>query len=119
MLHDTVEKAGTTEQELRKRFGIPVAAVVAELTDDPALDERSRKAAQVALASGLSPPAKLVKLADKLCNLRDVVASRQRRQPSEHDTQAHFDWCVQVVDGLRGINPRLEAAFDEVMRHRP
>ncbi|MES2949013.1 MAG: HD domain-containing protein [Pseudomonadota bacterium] len=119
MLHDTVEKGGATEEDLRQQFGAPVAAIVMEVTDDPALSESEQQRRQVEDAAQLSHPAKLLKLADKLCNLRDIVAARDRRKPASHDTVAHFDWCARVVDGLRGVNPGLEAAFDVVYAQRP
>jgi guanosine-3',5'-bis(diphosphate) 3'-pyrophosphohydrolase len=66
---------------------------------------------QVERAGELSPEAKLVKLADKICNLRDVA----ERAPPSWDLarrREYFDWAKRVVDGLRGTHPRLEAAFD-------
>ena len=52
-----------------------------------------------------------MKLADKICNLRDVAV----RPPANWDLtrrREYFDWAKRVVDGLRGVHPRLEAAFD-------
>ena len=69
-------------------------------------------------APHISREAKLVKLADKLCNLRDVA----ERPPAKWDLarrREYFDWARQVVDGLRGVHPRLEAAFDAAYKKRP
>jgi len=33
--------------------------------------------------------------------------------------QEYFDWAKQVVDGLRGIHPALEAIFDQAYQTRP
>ena len=52
-----------------------IAGVVAEVTDDKSLSKDARKRHQVAAASGASERARLVKLADKLYNLRDLRAS--------------------------------------------
>ncbi|HWM42565.1 MAG TPA: HD domain-containing protein [Burkholderiales bacterium] len=111
LLHDTVEDTATTPEELASAFGSRVARIVAEVTDDNALPKAERKRLQVERAGGLSPEAKLVKLADKICNLRDVA----ERPPASWDLarrREYFDWAKRVVDGLRGAHPRLEAAFD-------
>jgi guanosine-3',5'-bis(diphosphate) 3'-pyrophosphohydrolase len=111
LLHDTVEDTATTPQELKDIFGPRIARIVAEVTDDKALGKAERKRLQVEHAGKLSPEAKLVKLADKICNLRDVA----ERPPVAWDLarrREYFDWAKRVVDGLRGAHPRLEAAFD-------
>lgn len=111
LLHDTVEDTATTPQELEEIFGPRIARIVAEVTDDQGLSKSERKRLQVEHATRLSPEAKLVKLADKICNLRDVA----ERPPASWDLarrREYFDWAKRVVDGLRGTHPRLEAAFD-------
>ena len=115
LLHDTVEDTDTTPEELAGAFGDRIARIVAEVTDDKALPKAERKRLQIEHAPGLSPQAKLVKLADKICNLRDVA----ERPPAGWDLarrREYFDWARQVVDGLRGSAGdemrRLEAAFD-------
>jgi guanosine-3',5'-bis(diphosphate) 3'-pyrophosphohydrolase len=111
LLHDTVEDTATTPEELAGAFGARVAGIVAEVTDDQTLPKAERKRLQVAHAGELSQEAKLVKLADKICNLRDVA----ERAPPSWDLarrREYFDWAKRVVDGLRGAHPQLEAAFD-------
>lgn len=118
ILHDTIEDTETSADELRTRFGEAVTAIVLEVTDDKSLPKAERKRLQVAHAPHASREAKLVKLADKICNLRDLVASPPARWPLER-RQAYFDWAKAVVDGLRGVHPALEHAFDEISRQRP
>src|SRR5687767_103780 len=111
LLHDTVEDTATTPQELEQAFGRRIAGIVAEVTDDARLPKADRKRLQIEHAGTLSPEAKLVKLADKICNLRDVA----ERPPASWDLarrREYFDWAKRVVDGLRGAHARLEAAFD-------
>jgi len=118
LLHDTVEDTDTTPEELEREFGPRIARVVAEVTDDQALPKAERKRLQVEHAPTLSAEAKLVKLADKICNLRDVV----QRPPAKWDAERrreYFDWAKSVVDGLRGAHPRLEAAFDDAYARKP
>src|SRR5687768_14179325 len=78
ILHDTIEDTQTTRDELARAFGDEVADVVAEVTDDKSLPKQRRKELQIEHAAHLSHPAKLVKLADKICNLRDLVESPPR-----------------------------------------
>ena len=111
LLHDTVEDTATTSEELQALFGARIARIVEEVTDDKALPKAERKRLQVEHAAQLSPEAKLVKLADKICNLRDVA----ERPPASWDLarrREYFDWAKNVIDGLRGDHPGLEAAFD-------
>jgi len=54
---------------------------------------------------------KLVKLADKICNLRDLNSSTPVGWSAVR-IQEYFDWAKQVVDNIRGISLDLEAAFD-------
>ncbi|NBW76062.1 MAG: bifunctional (p)ppGpp synthetase/guanosine-3',5'-bis(diphosphate) 3'-pyrophosphohydrolase [Sphingomonadaceae bacterium] len=111
LLHDTVEDTETTLAELADRFGPRVAAIVAEVTDDTDLPKAERKALQVSRAAGKSLGAKLVKLADKTANLRDLAARPPAAWPAERRI-AYVHWSAEVVQGLRGASPALEAAFD-------
>ena len=118
LLHDTVEDTDTSHEELVAAFGARIARIVAEVTDDQGLPKVERKRLQVEHAAGLSREAKLVKLADKICNLRDVV----ERPPEKWDLgrkREYFDWARQVINGLRGVHPQLEAAFDAAYARRP
>ena len=111
LLHDTVEDTETTPAELEARFGPTVAAIVAEVTDDKSLPKAERKRLQVTRAAHKPPGAKLVKLADKIANLRDIAAS----PPADWDAARKADyirWASEVVSGMRGTNAALEAAFD-------
>jgi GTP diphosphokinase / guanosine-3',5'-bis(diphosphate) 3'-diphosphatase len=117
LLHDTVEDTGTLEAELQAEFGARITSIVLEVTDDKNLAKELRKEAQVEHARHASAEAKLVKLADKICNLRDLL----RSPPVNWDVErkrAYFTWSARVVDGVRGSNPRLEKTFDELMARR-
>ncbi len=118
LLHDTVEDTGTTPQEIAARFGPDICAVVLEVTDDKRLPKAERKRLQVEHAGQVSHAARLVKLADKICNLRDVADN----PPVDWDLarcQAYFDWASEVVGQIRGTHERLEAIFDEAFARRP
>jgi guanosine-3',5'-bis(diphosphate) 3'-pyrophosphohydrolase len=59
-----------------------------------------------------------VKLADKICNLRDVSDCPPAGWSLERRRE-YFNWAKQVIDGVRGINRRLEALFDAEYARRP
>jgi len=114
ILHDTVEDTDTTEGELARVFGTEVADLVMECTDDKNLPKADRKRLQIEHAPHKSPKAKLVKMADKLYNLRDL----QRSVPSwwtKERTQAYFVWAKAVTDGLKPTdNPVLEHQLEDL-----
>ncbi|MGH8851821.1 MAG: HD domain-containing protein [Casimicrobiaceae bacterium] len=113
LLHDTIEDTNTTGEELRREFGDAIADVVLEVTDDTALDKAERKRLQIEHARSLSHRARLVKLADKICNLRDLVASPPANWPRRRKEE-YFVWAKNVIDGLRGAHRGLETLFDAV-----
>jgi guanosine-3',5'-bis(diphosphate) 3'-pyrophosphohydrolase len=117
VLHDTLEDTETTAAELEALFGREVTSIVLEVTDDKSLGKHVRKQRQIEHAPHSSPEARLVKLADKICNLRDIIASPPAEWSAERK-QAYFDWAAQVVAGLRGIHPELEAVFDGLLARR-
>ncbi len=117
MLHDTIEDTETTPQELRGIFGEIVADIVSEVTDTKWLKKDSRKRLQVSTAAKSSHGARLVKLADKICNLRDIISNAPKGWSIERKRE-YFDWTEDVIDNVRG-NEKLERRFDQVYEQRP
>jgi GTP diphosphokinase / guanosine-3',5'-bis(diphosphate) 3'-diphosphatase len=117
LLHDTVEDTDTTSKELEIEFGAEVASIVAEVTDNKSLDKAERKRLQIVKSSSKTHGAKLVKLADKISNLRDIANSPPADWTSDRRRE-YFDWAAKVVSGLRGTNAALEAAFDHAYEAR-
>jgi len=118
LLHDTVEDTATTPDELTEVFGPTISNMVLEVTDDKSLSKAERKRQQIEHAAHLSNQAKLIKLADKISNLRDVAASPPAGWDLER-RQEYFDWAKQVIDQLRGVHPGLEQIFDCTYALRP
>jgi guanosine-3',5'-bis(diphosphate) 3'-pyrophosphohydrolase len=118
LLHDTIEDTDTSADELEREFGAEIRRVVEEVTDDKTLPKAARKRAQVEHAAHISEKAKLVKLADKIANLRDVATAPPSGWSLER-RQEYFDWAKEVVDQLRGAHPALEAVFDAAYAARP
>jgi (p)ppGpp synthase/HD superfamily hydrolase len=111
LLHDTVEDAGVTNEDIAAQFGADVADLVAEVTDDKSLPKQERKRLQIVNAPKKSPRAQTIKLADKISNLRAILYS----PPPDWDYERrkeYFMWAKRVVDGLKAPNPMLKAEFD-------
>ena len=114
VLHDTIEDTETTPEELGEVFGAEVRDVVLEVTDDKSLPKRERKERQVLEAPGLSRRAKVVRIADKVSNVHDVLHS----PPADWTVDwrlSYIEWTERVVDGCRGCHPELEAHFDRMV----
>ena len=114
LLHDTVEDTIATPEEIEAEFGLRVRTLVEAVTDDQSLRSRERKRLQVVHAPGLDPDAKLIKIADKTCNARDVGHSPAAGWSLERRRE-YLDWTEHVVAGCRGVNAALEAHYDEVV----
>lgn len=118
LLHDTVEDTETTPDELEAAFGSTIREIVMDVTDDKSLPKVDRKLKQIEHAAHACDKAKLIKLADKISNLRDIVSSPPEKWSTERK-QEYFDWAKRVIDQVRGIDPKLESIFDGAYSRRP
>ena len=127
LLHDYLEDCcgqaeGLSVQQgrelLEQRFGPQVLAYVDAVTDDKTLPKQERKRLQVEHAAHAPEGARLVKLADKIANLRDIDAAPPADWSFER-RQEYFDWAKRVIDQVRGTHPRLEALFDAYYELNP
>lgn len=114
VLHDTIEDTETTPEELEEVFGRAVRDAVMEVTDDHDLSKRERKERQIRTAHSLSRRAKLIRIADKISNVHDVLHAPPRDWPLEWRL-GYMDWTERVVDGCRGTHADLEAHYDRIL----
>jgi guanosine-3',5'-bis(diphosphate) 3'-pyrophosphohydrolase len=114
-LHDTIEDADITREELAKKFGERVAALVVEVTDNMSLPKDQRRQKQIEDAPHKSPAAKLIKIADKISNIRARIV-REPSKEERDDLADYVAWAEKVVAGCRGINAALDAKFDETIK---
>ncbi len=112
LLHDAIEDQQIEYATISSEFGIVVADLVKEVTDDKSLDKTVRKQLQIETAAHKSRNAKLLKLADKTSNLRSIAASPPSDWPIAR-RRAYVDWATRVAAGLTGISPWLDAQFAE------
>lgn len=113
-----MEDTQTTQEELLENFWPGITHIVLEVTDDKTKSKEERKRLQIEHASTISYHAKLVKLADKICNLRDMAHSPPKNWSLERRRE-YFDWAQQVVNQMRGTHPQLEALFEAAYNQRP
>jgi GTP diphosphokinase / guanosine-3',5'-bis(diphosphate) 3'-diphosphatase len=109
LLHDVLEKTATEPASIRAAFGKEVLGIVREVTDDKSLPDPEKKQRQIASAGRLSPAAKKIRLADTICNMRDIMTcplgwSQQRKL-------SYLEFAGKLAAELRGTDTRLERIF--------
>ena len=115
MLHDTVEDTDTSLDEILENFGPEIHHIVSECTDDKSLPKQTRKELQIKNGPCHSHKSKLVHLADKIYNLRDL----EHLAPigwDENRVKEYFLWSRRVVAGLKGSNEHLEAILEDIFK---
>ena len=112
VLHDTIEDTDTAREELIKAFGEKVCSIVEEVTDDGSLPKERRKELQVEHAPHLTHAARHIKLADKICNIEDILL-HPPEWTAERKLQ-YIEWGQKVISGIRGTNAKLEKCFDDL-----
>ncbi len=113
LLHDAIEDQGgdATRQEIRRRFGRRVAALVDDCTDTDQIPKppwRARKEAYLNRLQTLSEASRLVVLADKVHNARTLLldyrsvgeALWSRFEGHREGTLWYYRVLVQVFTGL-------------------
>ncbi len=114
ILHDTIEDTDATEKEIMELFGQEICNLVLEVTDDKNLSTAELKRWQVQHAPNLTLRAKWIRVADKICNVRDIGIS----PPVRWDTttiKGYFNWTENVVKGCRGCHAEMEKQYNEVL----
>ena len=118
LLHDTIEDTRTTRDELAAMFGEDVASLVVEVTDDTHLDRESRRRLQVESAPGKSRRARMIKIADKIANLRSIAESPPMGW-SPRRKREYIAWAREVVAACGDTNDVLEKLFEDAARFQP
>ena len=115
VLHDTIEDTQTTPEEIEHQFGKVVLDLVLEVTDDKNLPKEERKRLQVLHAPHKSILARKLKLADKICNVYDIVNHPPSNWPIERKLN-YLTWAEDILVGLKGTNPPLEEHLSQLIK---
>lgn len=110
LLHDTLEDTETSPEELNKHFGEIITSIVIEVSNDMTLNSQQRREYELRKVASLSNKAKLVKIADKLANIRDVSTMPPAGWTREKK-QNYFDFALEIVDQVKDASPRLHQIF--------
>ena len=114
LLHDVVEDTDTTSEQIRDKYGALVADLVAEVTDDKSLGKKERKELQVEHAPVLSPEAKLIKIADKMSNVREIASDPPKKWGVTR-RRKYFEWAERVVNAMGSVDPEMRLVFDKTL----
>lgn len=112
VLHDTVEDTETESADIKREFGERIARIVGEVTDDKALKKSERKRLQIERARHMSDEGALVKVADKIANVRDIASNPPKDW--DHTRRVEYlEWAEQVVSNCPKVNSGLQGCFSE------
>ena len=121
-LHDVVEDTAKGKEEInmlsesiKEQFGAEVLKLVLEVSDDKSLPYQERKRLQVENTPFLSNEAKKIKIADKICNINDMINDPPIDWATERKIK-YLEWAKKVIDGARGVNSSMEAYFDKIKK---
>jgi len=110
LLHDVIEDTDATHKDLANLFNNRIADIVIEISDEKGLDANVRKRLQVENAPHLSKEAKLIRIADKLCNIQDVCGIDAPNWDYDRKFE-YLMWAEKVVNQILGTHEALETAF--------
>ena len=110
LLHDTIEDTDTTADEIDKEFGSKIMSIVKELTDSKELSYSERKQFQIDHAPSLSKEATLVKIADKISNVSDLIDEKPANW-NDSRCKEYIDWAENVINRCQKVNMKLEEYF--------
>ena len=120
VLHDVIEDTTKGVDDVKKlsneilfEFGEDVLLTVLEVTDNKELNVYDRKAVQLRITGQLSAKSKKLRVADKMCNVRDIAKDPPRGW-SKRRKLSYLEWARDVVNKAHGENIKLDAAFDKV-----
>lgn len=113
LLHDTLEDTDATEQEIETLFGTRVLYTVKEVSNESGLSTQKNKERQIEHAPTMSLDGQLVKLADRLYNIRDL--NNPPPSWSDEKVSEYYGWGEKLLKRLKGTNEGLETALKKLI----
>ena len=113
-LHDVLEDTGTTVEELRSKFGTQVAELVDSLTNkskETGLPRAERKRLDKERISEICYRAKLIKLMDRIDNLREIDLANDAEFAKMYANES-----LSLLEVLRDVDDELTIELETVIK---
>ena len=124
LLHDVLEKTGTTRAELQRRFGARIAGLVESVSDDPSIDDYGSRKRDLRdrVAHGDSDTVAIF-AADKISKVRELTLLPTSR-PHETTTRAklaHYQASLRMLRSVAGNSTLVDLLDVELncLSHEP
>lgn len=111
VLSDVLQYTPTAEEEILERFGVEVALIVAELTENSKFTRATRRTLRLTRMSGLSRKARLILFAEIIETLRQISSKTAPGSWSAQHKQEYVDWAEKAVAAMGNVNTTLLAVF--------
>ena len=111
VLGGVLQYTSTAEEEILKAFGVEVALLVAELTENSKFTIATRKTLRLTRMSGLSRKAKLILIAEIIETLRQIAGKTAPGNWSVQHKLEFFDWADKITAAMGNVNTTLLAVY--------
>lgn len=112
-LHDIIEDTDVTFKDVFEEFGRNIARIVFAVTDEPGSNRRERHDRTYPKIRACGRPALIVKLADRIANVRHSVQHNHKMVKMYKREYADFRAYLKVPGELKA----MWAELDMLMRH--
>ena len=111
VLGGVLQYTSTPEEEILKAFGVEVALIVAELTENSKFTIATRKTLRLTRMSGLSRKAKLILIAEIIETLRQIAGKTAPGNWLVQHKLEFFDWADKIIAAMGKVNTTLLAIY--------
>jgi len=116
LLHDMIEDSEVSYDDLEKAFGVRIAGLVAELTNDKRLPKQLSREDLIRRLPGMSQEAALIKLADIYSNAQDMGSADW----TEERKAKYLVYLRRIVETISKskptLSPKLEKSISEYLQ---
>lgn len=113
LLHDTVEDTTLMTEEIAQAFGVEVATLVAEVTEDPQIEAYPARKAEARSRVMRDRRAAAIYVADKLANTRELLAGHKDVRGERLD---HYIKTLRLLSDGRPDLPFLSELSEELTK---
>ena len=111
ILRDVLQYTSTAEEEILKIFGVEVALILAELTEDAKFTIATRRSLRLTRMAGLSRKAKLILFAEIIETLRQIAGKSARASWSAQHKLDFFEWAEKMIAAMGKVNTTMLAIY--------